>query len=90
MRRNRRRSAKSSKQRRLEAESEKVKRDAMVTRTYGPSAHNSCGRKYRYDTYELALHHALRRIDNGAAQLRVYHCPYCDGWHLTSQELRDE
>ena len=85
-----RRTAKPAKRMRMELEAERSKRDSMVTREYGATAHYSCGRKMRYESYDDALHQALKRLRKGAMQLRVYECPYCHGWHLTSKPLKDE
>lgn len=49
----------------------------------------ACGKKTRY-----ASQHEARQIANNCerlrpeTKLRVYWCPFCDGWHVTSQELR--
>lgn len=26
-----------------------------------------------------------KRMDEGHVRLRIYNCPFCNGWHLTSQ-----
>lgn len=49
----------------------------------------ACGKKTRY-----ASQHEARQIANNCerfrpeTKLRVYWCPFCDGWHVTSRELR--
>jgi hypothetical protein len=30
-----------------------------------------------------------RRAAFGTAEIRAYHCPHCDGWHLTHQSKRE-
>lgn len=41
-----------------------------------------CKRKQRYS--EFGARHVLKkRQPLEAAELHVYRCPYCDGWHLT-------
>lgn len=65
--------------------SERKGRDRRVTSEYGMSAHYSCGRKARYPTKEDAIGMAAARVSRGPSFLRAYHCPYCGGWHLTSQ-----
>ena len=82
--------ARSARRTRMEIETERERRDAVVTREYGASAHYSCGRKMRYESYDDALHQALKRLGRGAVMLRVYECPYCHGWHLTKKPLDDE
>ena len=45
----------------------------------------SCERKNRYASrYEAELT-AAECAEHGAPPLHVYHCPYCNGWHLTSK-----
>jgi hypothetical protein len=49
-----------------------------------------CAGKRRYRD-EVAAMMALSRIgtrgrDRGTAPIRQYRCPYCRGWHLTSQQ----
>jgi hypothetical protein len=51
-----------------------------------------CTGKRRYRD-EIAAMLALGRIgdrgrDRGASPVRQYRCPYCHGWHLTSQSSR--
>ena len=43
-----------------------------------------CERKQRYDTRAEAEDAVRACIAHGAPELRVYHCRYCGGWHLTS------
>lgn len=68
-----------------EEEEERVARDAEVTAEHGESGHRICGRKIRYRTESKARSRAAECQYHGAKGLRVYHCPYCDGWHLTSR-----
>lgn len=42
-----------------------------------------CARKNRYRSYEKARRDAVNKQKRGAPRLYVYHCDYCDGWHLT-------
>lgn len=49
----------------------------------------SCERKNRYASrYEAELT-AAECAEHGAPPLHVYHCPYCNGWHLTSKGEQD-
>ena len=49
----------------------------------------ACGKKVRYHSQ-----HEARQVANNCerlrpeTKLRVYWCPFCDGWHVTSQEFR--
>ncbi len=46
----------------------------------------ACQRKVRHRTESKALASAARCAGKRNAKgLRVYHCPYCRGWHLTHQ-----
>jgi hypothetical protein len=45
----------------------------------------SCARKQRYRSPE----HAGKVAGNRGVKLRAYHCGFCDGWHLTSRDLKD-
>lgn len=48
-----------------------------------------CPEKERYESRRGALRARAKVLDKGAADyLRSYHCPHCDGWHLTSQKPR--
>lgn len=55
---------------------------------------SDCSRKRRYTGLTRALQ-ALDRISEKRAagarttEQRAYHCPHCDGWHLTSQPKRN-
>ncbi|MFH1466556.1 MAG: hypothetical protein ABIO70_19380 [Pseudomonadota bacterium] len=44
----------------------------------------SCG-KQAYDTEEAAARRAEIQREQRGVSLRVYACPYGDGWHLTSR-----
>lgn len=44
-------------------------------------------RKFQYVDEEQAIAAALRR-SRAAGPLRVYRCPACGWWHLTSQPKR--
>ena len=69
----------------MQRESERVERDAQVTAEYGEPGHSACGKKIRYKTKSEALVKASTSAKYGAPALRVYRCPYCGGWHLTSK-----
>lgn len=53
----------------------------------------ACAEKKRYNTYEAAIATAVNRTTSRHDRqeaLRVYKCPHCNGFHLTSQvERRD-
>lgn len=47
-----------------------------------------CKEKNRYRTQKKAIvaaSLALRNKNSNTRKLRVYQCPECDGWHLTSK-----
>jgi hypothetical protein len=46
-----------------------------------------CGRKVRFATEADALAMEIRLAANHRKYQGRYHCAYCDGWHLTSQQL---
>lgn len=79
------RAAKERRQIRKRKRKAKRKRDAEVTKKYGIQAHRACGRKIRYKDELTALARAERSMLYGAPTLKVYRCPYCGGWHLTSK-----
>lgn len=58
--------------------------DAVAECGYG--SYMACGRKTRYGNRANAMRVARRRMAMGVPYLRVYHCPYCGGWHLTKRE----
>lgn len=68
----------------------KRERNVDAIRMYGISGHSQCGKKERYDSRAEAETVALRRMIDSDISLRVYHCPICDGWHLTHTEKRAE
>lgn len=80
-----RKRAKDARARRKRARRERISRDEVVTHNFGMAAHQMCGRKRRYGSEGAALVYASRCVAHGAPALRAYKCPYCDGWHLTSQ-----
>lgn len=50
---------------------------------------SACLLKIRHRSEEKALSRAARAVSrNGARRLRVYRCPACRGWHLTSRTRR--
>lgn len=51
----------------------------------------ACGKR-RYSTPQEALNVASHRVGYRGTRtrlLRVYHCPACNGWHLTKQRRRN-
>lgn len=44
----------------------------------------SCGNKSRYSTPEKAGMYAARCKESRTVDLRIYFCPFCGGYHLTS------
>lgn len=66
---------------------ERDERCARVTAKFGDKAYWACGKKYAYPSKGVALSCAAKRVGRGAGFLRVYKCPYCGMWHLTSSHL---
>lgn len=70
----------------FERESDRVRRasaehDAEVRR-------KACESKNRYAHYSDAQEALEWSEDRGRRGLRIYECPYCGGWHLTSKPER--
>lgn len=77
-------------ERRKQAVKERRERKQVVAEMYGQTAARTCGSKFRYRTKQEALYFAAKRVGSGkAGYLRVYQCPYCHGWHMTSQRRDD-
>lgn len=55
---------------------------------FGPQA-KSCARKVRYPTHDDARACADKRYRLSGVEFRVYHCKYCQGWHLTKQTMEE-
>jgi hypothetical protein len=51
-----------------------------------------CEGKTCYSKVEAATarNQAMRRRDNHPKHLRIYECPLCGRWHLTSRRAKDE
>lgn len=43
-----------------------------------------CDKKQVYSKKDAQTVRNLR-MKSGSKELRIYHCPICNGWHLTSQ-----
>lgn len=63
---------------------ERKARDEQMTSEHGRRDHRACGRKSRFPDEASAIASASYLMHKGNKSLRVYHCPYCGGWHLTS------
>lgn len=44
-----------------------------------------CGNRRRHETWEQAREAARKAVTDGQAARRVYPCPDCNGFHLTSR-----
>jgi hypothetical protein len=51
-----------------------------------PLLFSECFKKRRYRTERYARKVAQHCLDVRGAHLRVYFCPTCSGWHLTSTQ----
>lgn len=60
------------------------RRDAEITAKYGKAGHKACGRKVRFPDEQSAMSRAECGMLGTTKRLRVYHCPFCGGWHITS------
>jgi hypothetical protein len=47
--------------------------------------YRSCAAKVRYRSEHAALRVGKAVLAQRGHATRVYHCPYCDGFHLTSK-----
>ena len=56
----------------------------------GGVVYSQCTRKRRYAAWSRANEVLRCRMRHGADQLRVYHCRFCDGYHLTSKCRHDQ
>lgn len=50
----------------------------------------SCARKCAYSSEETAELVALRNTLASGQDIRVYQCPFCGKWHLTSKPFKPE
>lgn len=44
-----------------------------------------CDGKKRYETRLEAIHYGLNHTKTKGGAVRVYHCPICHGYHLTTR-----
>lgn len=49
-----------------------------------------CGGKARYHTIKMAEHNQRIRERATDTPLYIYHCPDCEGWHLTKSPQGEE
>jgi hypothetical protein len=59
-------------------------RGPNVTRGW-TAEQKTCTTKVRHSTRRKALRAAERQWQEKHAVIEVYRCPFCEGWHLTSQ-----
>ena len=52
--------------------------------------YKACESKNRYATRADAEENLAWCERQGKRGLQIYHCPYCNGWHLTSHPWEDE
>ena len=55
-----------------------------------PKKEDCCSKKCRYSSYFLATKVAKRQQEKTGNKLRVYECPYCNGFHLTHTEKNND
>lgn len=51
--------------------------------------YKQCLKKKRYSTFRLAKKVAKISLDKRGAELRIYKCDICNGFHLTSLNLEE-
>jgi len=76
----------------VEAENARAELSAMRS---PPHAFNVCRRKIRHETegdaFKAAKKLAARDQERGNERtVRVYSCPVCGSWHLTSKPLQED
>jgi lipopolysaccharide biosynthesis regulator YciM len=49
------------------------------------SKKSACKAKLRYESEELAKQAAERAAAFYTAEMKIYHCPICQGWHTTKR-----
>lgn len=64
---------------------EEKRRQKEIDRRERALRYKACESKNRYDTQWEAEAARLSSSEHGVANLRVYRCRYCNGWHLTSK-----
>jgi hypothetical protein len=56
-----------------------------IERRFAEIRHSQCGRKKRYPSEDEARATADHQARATGRELRVYECPWCRGWHLSSR-----
>lgn len=63
---------------------EDERRDEIAEERAAARRWSACEKKSRYATRGEAEAALAKCEEHGARGLKVYRCPYCKGWHLTS------
>lgn len=56
-----------------------------IERRFEQLRHSQCGKKTRYETEADARATADHQARASGRELKVYECPWCRGWHLSSR-----
>jgi hypothetical protein len=56
-----------------------------IERRFEQLRHSQCGKKQRYETEADARATADHQARTSGRELKVYECPWCRGWHLSSR-----
>ncbi len=56
-----------------------------IERRFEEIRQSQCGKKNRYESEEEARAMADQQARATGKELRVYECPWCRGWHLSSR-----
>lgn len=67
---------------------EERRRDELAAHREEVRYEKACASKNRYVTKGEAEAALLACAEHGRSGLRIYRCPYCKGWHLTSHPQR--
>lgn len=77
----------------MSRKAQRGKNNRPLTRPMRARVHSRCsktGKQRYYDQLEamIALQSTFQTDKGKRQERRFYRCPFCRGWHLTSQELR--